>query len=154
MLQFFCYVAHQNYFNLPDILEPLFYTIMPYLKSIETVSKNSDRFKKQGQTVFPGGVSKKTPHFISFLPGTSVDWEISLQLSSAGPTNKVPPGWYFIPAGSNIWHSNRYAKNNIIFSLEKCTSKELIQTFNSKLTIHSADKYFLQQCWQQPLREC
>ena len=40
--------------NLLDILEPLFYTIILYLMSIETVSKNSARFKQQGQTaVFP-----------------------------------------------------------------------------------------------------
>ena len=28
----------------------MFYTIIPYLLSIETVSKNSERFKQQGQT--------------------------------------------------------------------------------------------------------
>ena len=37
--------------NLLDRLAPLFYTIILYLISIETVSKNSDRFKQQGQTV-------------------------------------------------------------------------------------------------------
>ena len=37
--------------NLLDILEPLFYTIILYLMSIETVSKNSAHFKQQGQTV-------------------------------------------------------------------------------------------------------
>ena len=39
--------------NLLDRLAPLFYTIILYLISIETVSKNSDRFKQQGQTVLP-----------------------------------------------------------------------------------------------------
>ena len=37
------------------------------------------------------------------LLGTSVDWEVSLQLSSVGPTNTMPPGWYFTPAGQDGW---------------------------------------------------
>ena len=38
--------------NLLDRLEQLFYTIVPYSMSNETVSKNSDRFKQQGQIVY------------------------------------------------------------------------------------------------------
>ena len=26
--------------------------------------------------------------------GTSVDWEVSLQVGSAGPSHLLPPGWY------------------------------------------------------------
>ena len=31
---------------------------------------------------------------ILFYPGTSVDWEVSLQVGSAGPSHAIPPGWY------------------------------------------------------------
>ena len=34
-----------------------------------------------------------------------MDWEVSLQLSSAGPSNRMPPGWYFTQAGDEIWHT-------------------------------------------------
>ena len=40
------------------------------------------------------------------ITGTTVDWEVSLQLSSAGPTSAVPPGWYFAPAGSHALQGN------------------------------------------------
>jgi hypothetical protein len=33
--------------------------------------------------------------------GTTIDWEVSLQLSSAGPTSSLPPGWYFAPEFSH-----------------------------------------------------
>ena len=33
---------------------------------------------------------------LSKFEGTSVDWEVSLQLSSTGPSNILPPGWYFM----------------------------------------------------------
>ena len=29
-----------------------------------------------------------------FSSGTSVDWEVSLQVGSAGPSHAIPPGWY------------------------------------------------------------
>ena len=28
------------------------------------------------------------------ISGTSVDWEVSLQVGSAGPSHAIPPGWY------------------------------------------------------------
>ena len=48
-------------------------------------------------------------HKFFISEGTSVDWEVSLQLSSAGPSNRMPPGWYFTRAGSEIWHSTMAA---------------------------------------------
>ena len=40
-------------------------------------------------------------YFVSFFIltflGTAVDWEVSLQLSSTGPSNILPPSWYFMP---------------------------------------------------------
>ena len=29
-----------------------------------------------------------------YISGTSVDWEVSLQVGSAGPSHAIPPGWY------------------------------------------------------------
>ena len=37
------------------------------------------------------------PILFHLLPGTTIDWEVSLQLSSAGPSSSVPPGWYMAP---------------------------------------------------------
>ena len=34
--------------------------------------------------------------------GTSVDWEVSLQLSSTGPSNILPPDWYFMEIEDDI----------------------------------------------------
>ena len=33
-------------------------------------------------------------YLLLFSTGTSVDWEVSLQVGSAGPTHLLPPGWY------------------------------------------------------------
>ena len=44
-------------------------------------------------------------YFVSFFIltflGTAVDWEVSLQLSSTGPSNILPPSWYFMPLNND-----------------------------------------------------
>ncbi len=35
-----------------------------------------------------------------------MDWEVSLQLSSPGPTSAVPPGWYLVPEMSHALYGN------------------------------------------------
>ena len=61
------FFVYPSELNLLDRLEPLFYTIIPYSMSNETVSKNSDRFKQQGQIAldFENVITKcydKTPY--------------------------------------------------------------------------------------------
>ncbi|XP_040568877.1 cell fusion protein aff-1 [Lepeophtheirus salmonis] len=45
-------------------------------------------------------VDSRTYH-VDLNSGSSVDWEVSLQMSGAGPSNSVPPGWYMVPEMSH-----------------------------------------------------
>ena len=37
---------------------------------------------------------------INLVLGTSVDWEVSLQVTSSGPSHALPPGWYVVDPGT------------------------------------------------------
>ena len=52
-------------------------------------------------------------HFTHVISGTSVDWEVSLQLSSTGPSNILPPGWYFMPHRPDITTRNTSLFGNV-----------------------------------------
>ena len=49
---------------------------------------------------------------IDLNAGTTIDWDVSLLVSSPGPTSLVPPGWYVVPdstpttAGGNRGHEH------------------------------------------------
>ena len=42
-----------------------------------------------------------------------MDWEVSLQLSSTGPSNILPPNWYFMQIGDEITSNSTYLYGNV-----------------------------------------
>jgi hypothetical protein len=44
-----------------------------------------------------GSVLDTRTYNIDLNAGTTIDWDVSLLVSSPGPTSLVPPGWYVVP---------------------------------------------------------
>ena len=44
-----------------------------------------------------GTVLDTRTYNIDLNAGTTIDWDVSLLVSSPGPTSLVPPGWYVVP---------------------------------------------------------
>ena len=42
-----------------------------------------------------------------------MDWEVSLQLSSTGPSNILPPNWYFMQIGADGSSNSTYLYGNV-----------------------------------------
>ena len=92
MSQFF---VSPSKLNLLDRLQPLFCTIILYLMFIDTVSKNSDRFKQQGQTVLTEIINSDKVEMMKLLRHQRNVSKDAIALVNSRLLNFHPSCWYF-----------------------------------------------------------
>jgi len=86
--------------------------------SVQVVPAGSEKYRAvqlgvpsvlaQFNTVYKdeqGEVVDTRQYSIDLNSGTTIDWDVSLQVSSPGPSTLVPPGWYVVPDTPGQQHS-------------------------------------------------